>query len=60
VLAAGVIVMIYAIESDSVAVMLASAAAVLLLWLLTGIVVSAATGIYRMALYHRAVRAQEA
>jgi len=60
VLAAGVIVMIYAIESDSVAVMLASAGAVLLLWLLSGIVVSAATGIYRMALYHRAVRAQEA
>ncbi|MFC1441927.1 DUF6159 family protein [Streptacidiphilus sp. N1-10] len=60
VLAAGVVVMIYAVESDSVAVMLASAGAVLLLWLLTGIVVSAATGIYRMALYHRAVRAGRA
>jgi hypothetical protein len=58
VLAAGVVVMIYAIESDSVTVMLASAGAVLLLWFLAGIVVSAASGIYRMALYHRAVREQ--
>ena len=58
VLTAGVVVMIFAIETDSVSVMLASAGAVLLLWFLAGIVVSAASGIYRMALYHRAVREQ--
>lgn len=51
---AGIAVLILAVETDNAAVMLAAAAAVALVVLLTGIVTSAASGIYRMVLYRRA------
>ncbi|MEU3354905.1 DUF6159 family protein [Streptomyces sp. NPDC037389] len=53
--AMGVAALILAVETDDVAVMLGVAGGVVLLWLLTGIVTSTMSGIYRMALYHREV-----
>ncbi|MCC3778160.1 DUF6159 family protein [Streptomyces sp. UNOB3_S3] len=50
----GVAALILAVETDDVAVMLAAAGGVVVLWLLTGIASSTLSGIYRMSLYHRA------
>lgn len=55
VMLAGVAGLILAVETDSLTVMLAAAGGVLILWLLVGIIYAASSGIYRMALYHRAV-----
>ncbi|MFI0912297.1 DUF6159 family protein [Streptomyces abikoensis] len=51
---AGVAALILAVETDDVAVMLAVAGGVVVLWLLVGIASSTLSGIYRMTLYHRA------
>ncbi|MFF4222758.1 DUF6159 family protein [Streptomyces abikoensis] len=51
---AGVAALILAVETDDVAIMLAVAGGVIVLWLLVGIASSTLSGIYRMTLYHRA------
>ncbi|MFG2178748.1 DUF6159 family protein [Streptomyces abikoensis] len=50
----GVAALILAVETDDVAIMLAAAGGVIVLWLLVGIASSTLSGIYRMTLYHRA------